>query len=253
MISKNKIRFISLLQTKKARDTNNLFVIEGEKIVKEFLEAGIALKTLAATTEFISSLPSFALKQIESVETAGYNELKQMGSLKTPHGALAVLEKPDNKIAANMSEKLAVALDRIQDPGNFGTIIRAAAWFGIDTIFCSNDCVDVYNPKVVQASMGALLHVKVFYTDLAEYFKNANKTPVYGALLKGNPVYDQPLSNKGIILLGNESNGISEKLLPFIIHKISIPGFGFAKCGIDSLNVGMAASIIFSEFYRKTI
>ena len=252
MISKNKIRFISSLQMKKARDENNLFVIEGEKIVKEFLEAGIRLKILAATTEFISTLPSFALKQIESIETVSYNELKQMSSLKTPHSALAVLEKPNNKIEERLPEKLTVALDCIQDPGNFGTIIRAAAWFGIDTIICSNDCVDVYNPKVVQASMGALLHVKVYYTELMEYLKNIN-TPVYGTLLNGDSVYNQRLGNKGIILLGNESKGISEKLLPFITHKISIPSYSFTKQGIDSLNVGMAASIIFSEFYRRTL
>jgi TrmH family RNA methyltransferase len=238
---------------KKKRDEEKLFVIEGEKIIKEFLEAGMRLKMLAATAEFISALPSFALKQIESIETAGYNELKQMSSLKTPHNAIAILETPDSKIERSNPEKLAVALDCIQDPGNFGTIIRAAAWFGIETVLCSNDCVDVYNSKVVQASMGALLHVKVYYTDLAEYFKNINKTPVYGALLKGNSVYNQPLDKKGIILLGNESKGISEKLLPFITHKISIPCSGLAKPGIDSLNVGMAASIIFSEFYRRKL
>ena len=238
---------------KKARDEENLFVIEGEKIIKEFLEAGMCLKMLAATTEFISALPSFTLKQIESIETASYNELKQMSSLKTPHSAIAVLEKPDNRIEENSPVKLTVALDCIQDPGNFGTIIRAAAWFGIETVLCSNDCVDVYNSKVVQANMGALLHVNVYYTDLAEYFKNINKTPIYGTLLKGNPVYNQPLGDKGIILLGNESRGISEKLLPFITHKISIPCSDFAKPGIDSLNVGMAASIIFSEFYRRML
>jgi TrmH family RNA methyltransferase len=230
-----------------------MFVIEGEKIVKEFLEAGIRLNMLAATAEFISTLPSFALKQIESIDVADYSELKQMSSLKTPHNALAVLEKLYNKVEISAPKKLAVALDCIQDPGNFGTIIRAAAWFGVDSIFCSNDCVDVYNPKVVQASMGALLHVKVYYTDLAEYFKNINKIPVYGTLLKGNPVYNQPLGDKGIILFGNESRGISEKLLPFITHKISIPCSDFAKPGIDSLNVGMAASIIFSEFYRRML
>ena len=250
MISKNKIKFISSLQMKKTRDDENLFVVEGEKIVREFLEAGIHLKILAATTEFISTLPSFALKQIENIETAGYNELKQMSSLKTPNNALAVLEKSDNKIEYVRPEKLAIALDCIQDPGNLGTIIRAAAWFGIDTIFCSNDCVDVYNPKVIQASMGAFLHIKVYYTDLEEYFKNTDNLPVYGALLKGDSIYNQPLSNKGIILLGNESKGISEKLLPFITHKISIPCSNFT---IDSLNVGIAASIIFSEFYRRMV
>jgi TrmH family RNA methyltransferase len=253
MISKNKIKFISSLHLKKARDKENLFIIEGEKIIKEFLEAGMHLKILAATTEFISALPSFTLKQIENIEVASDNELKQMSSLKTPHNALAVLNKLYNENEDNLPEKLSVALDCIQDPGNLGTIIRAAAWFGIDTILCSNDCVDVYNPKVVQASMGALLHVKVYYTDLTKYFKNINEIPVYGALLEGNTIYNQPIDNKGIILLGNESKGISDKLLPFITHKITIPGANSLKPGIDSLNAGMAASIIFSEFYRRTL
>ena len=253
MISKNKIKFISSLHLKKTRDEKKLFIIEGEKIIKEFLEAGIRLKILAATTEFISALPTFTLKQIENIEIAGNNELKHMSSLKTPHNALAVLDKLYNEIEDSPSEKLSVALDCIQDPGNLGTMIRTAAWFGIDTILCSNDCVDVYNSKVVQASMGALLHVKVYYTDLAKYFKNINNISVYGALLEGNTIYNQPISNKGIILLGNESKGISEKLLPFITHKISIPGAHSFKSGIDSLNVGIAASIIFSEFYRRTL
>jgi len=252
MISKNKIRFISSLHLKKTRDKENLFIIEGKKIIKEFFEAGIRLKILVATTEFISSLPAFTIKQIENIEIASDKELKQMSSLKTPQNALAVLEKLYHKMEDILPEKLSVALDCIQDPGNFGTIIRAAAWFGIDTILCSNDCVDVYNTKVVQASMGALLHVKVYYTDLAKYFKNINEISVYGALIEGNTIYNQSISNKGIILLGNESKGISEKLLPFITHKISIPGAHSFKHGIDSLNVGMAASIIFSEFYRRT-
>jgi len=253
MISKNKVRFISSLHLKKIRDKENLFVIEGEKIIKEFLEAGIRFKILAATPEFISALPAFALKQIESIETASDKELNRMSSLKTPNNALAVLDKLYNEVEISQPEKLSVALDCIQDPGNLGTIIRAAAWFGIDTILCSNDCVDVYNSKVVQASMGALLHVKVYYTNLAEYFKNTNKTSVYGALLDGNNIYNQPVSNNGIILLGNESKGISEKLLPFITHKISIPGAHSIKSGIDSLNAGMAAAIIFSEFYRRAL
>jgi TrmH family RNA methyltransferase len=253
MISKNKIKFISSLHFKKTRDKENLFIIEGEKIIKEFLEAGVHLKILAATPEFISTLPPFALKQIESIETVSNNELKQMSSLKTPHNALAVLNKLYDEMDDGLPEKLAVALDCIQDPGNLGTIVRTAAWFGIETVLCSNDCVDVYNSKVVQASMGALLHVKVYYTDLTKYFKTINKIPVYGALLEGNTIYNQLTSNKGIILLGNESKGISEKLLPFITHKISIPGVHSSEPGIDSLNVGMAASIIFSEFYRRTL
>jgi RNA methyltransferase, TrmH family len=149
---------------------------------------------------------------------------------------------------------LTAALDFVQDPGNLGTIIRAAAWFGIKNIVCSSDCVDVYNPKVIQASMGALLHVNVFYLDLRTLLIKAyeNKIPVFGTLLEGESIYNHKLCNKGIILLGNESKGISEELIPYITTRINIPGFSKTRPGIDSLNVSMAASIVFSEFFRKT-
>ena len=156
-------------------------------------------------------------------------------------------------IASEVLGQLCVALDFVKDPGNLGTIIRAAAWFGIKNIVCSLDCVDVYNPKVIQASMGAVLHVKVFYYDLKKLFISAAKMniPVFGTMLEGDSIYDHKLDNKGIILLGNESKGISEELIPFITEKIMIPKFSKAKHGIDSLNVGMAASVVFSEFLRK--
>jgi len=135
-----------------------------------------------------------------------------------------------------------------------GTIIRAAGWFGIKNIVCSPDCVDVYNPKVVQASMGALLSVKVFYYDLKELCDTAlkNSVPVYGTLLVGKSIYQQKLDQKGIILLGNESKGISDELLPYITERIKIPRFSSSGEGIDSLNVGMAAAVVFSEFLRKS-
>jgi TrmH family RNA methyltransferase len=146
-------------------------------------------------------------------------------------------------------------LDFVQDPGNLGTIIRAAAWFGIKNIVCSCDCVDVYNPKVIQASMGAILHVNVFYTDLKELLVSAtkNKIPVFGAMLEGKSIYNHKLDNKGIILLGNESRGISDELIPYITEKIMIPCANRAIPGIESLNVSMAASIIFSEFLKKSV
>lgn len=254
MISKNRIRFISSLQNKRVRDEENMFVIEGEKTVREFLEAGVRLKILVATAEFISTLPAGALKHIECIETADSAKLKQMSSLTTPNSAIGVLDRFCNA-APGLPQNITVALDCIQNPGNLGTIIRAAAWFGIDSIVCSRDCVDVYNPKVIQASMGALLHVTVNYAELDEYIGHAtaNNVPVYGTMLTGNSIYSQPLGNNGIILLGNESKGISVKLAPFITHKISIPGVRSALPGIDSLNAGMAASIIFSEFYRRSL
>ncbi len=255
MISKNKIKFITSLQKKNVREQEKLFVIEGDKLVKEFLIANVAIKILVAKPEFLNSLPPELTNIVNDIENVNDNELKQISTLRTPHNALAVVQMPEHEM--NISEiinQFCVALDFVQDPGNFGTIIRAAGWFGIKNIVCSMDCVDVYNPKVVQSSMGALLHVNVFYGDLKNLFTTAikNSVPVFGTMLEGNSIYNQKLDNKGIILLGNESKGISDELIPFITEKIRIPKFSTAKEGIDSLNVGMAASVVFSEFLRKS-
>jgi len=255
MISKTRIKFIKSLQIKKVRDEEKLFVIEGDKLVKEFLSAKIPLKLLIAKPEFIDGLQPELTKFSDIIEEASYDELKQISTLKTPHNALAVIHMPENEInIAEILKNYCVALDFVQDPGNMGTIIRAAGWFGIKNIVCSMDCVDVYNPKVIQSSMGALLHVNIFYHDLKKLLKAAvdNSVPVFGTLLEGNSIYDHKPENIGIILLGNESKGISGELIPFITEKLSIPKFSDAREGIDSLNVGMAASIVFSEFLRKT-
>lgn len=255
MISKNKAKFIISLQKKKVRDEERLFIIEGDKLVKEFLAAKIPVKTLIARPEFLSSLPDDLTRFVNEIEDVSYEELKQISTLKTPHNALAIIPVPDRNLDTNdVLKGLCVALDFVQDPGNLGTIIRAAAWFGIKNIVCSEDCVDVYNPKVIQASMGALLNVSVFYNDLKKLFTSAakNKIPIFGMMLEGDSIYNHKLDNKGIILLGNESKGISDELIPFITEKIMIPKFSKAKQGIDSLNVGMAASVVFYEFLRKS-
>jgi len=255
MISKNKLKFIASLQKKKIRDEEKLFVIEGDKLVKEFLAAGAPVKILVAKPEFIGSLGSSLTAQVSDIESVSYEELKQISTLKTPHNALAVVHIPEKELNADLVLKgFCAALDFVQDPGNMGTIIRAAGWFGIRNIICSEDCVDVYNPKVIQASMGAILHVSVFYCDLRELFIKAGEksVPVFGTMLDGKSIYEHKLDNKGIILLGNESKGISDELIPFITEKIKIPKFSNAVEGIDSLNVGMAASVVFSEFLRKS-
>lgn len=255
MISKNKIKFIISLQNKKARDEERLYVVEGDKLVKEFLSAKVPIKMLLAKPEFINGLSPGLLSVAEDIEDISYDTLKQISTLKTPHNALAIVHMPENEMnLTRITDQLCVALDFIQDPGNLGTIIRAAGWFGIRNIVCSMDCVDVYNPKVVQASMGALLHVNIFYYDLKKLFTSAARysVPVFGTLLEGNSIYEHKLNNKGFILLGNESKGISDELIPFITEKIMIPKFSKAREGIDSLNVGMAASVVFSEFLRKS-
>ena len=255
MVSKNKAKLILSLQKKKAREKEGLFVIEGEKLVKEFLMAKIAIKMLIAKKEFIDSLTSEMKRYAHDIEEASYEELKHLSTLKTPNRALALVTI-QNKILdeREIFKGLTVALDCIQDPGNLGTIIRAAAWFGIKNIVCSPDCADVYNPKVIQAGMGAVLHVNIYFYDLKKLFALAGDKmiPVFGTVLDGESIYTHKLGIQGIILLGNESKGISRELVPFITERISIPGSGNSRPGIDSLNVGMAAAIVFSEFSRKS-
>jgi TrmH family RNA methyltransferase len=256
MISKNKAKFIISLQQKKIREEKQLFIIEGDKIVKEFLSARVPIHSLIAKPEFLSSLSIESTKHAEEILEASFDDLKKISTLKTPHNAIAVIRIKENKLnPADIFNKLCVALDCIQDPGNLGTIIRSAAWYGINNIICSDDSVDVYNPKVIQASMGAILNVNVYYYGLKEFLNTASdkNIPVFGTMLEGDSIYTHKLDNKGIILLGNESKGISEELIPYITNKIMIPRFTRTKPGIDSLNVSMAASIIFSEFLSRTI
>jgi TrmH family RNA methyltransferase len=254
MISKSRMNFIISLQKKKVREEEKLYIIEGDKLVKEFLMAKATVRILVANPEFLNSLPLILKQGIGEVITAGYDELKKISSLKTPHNALAVIKMPDIILDPDDIKKgLTVALDCVQDPGNLGTIIRAAAWFGIRNIYCSHDCVDVYNPKVIQATMGAILHVNVLYSDLRSLLEAASKEniKIFGALLEGESIYSHKLDYNGIILLGNESKGISEELVPYVTDRIMIPKISVAGSGIDSLNVGMAASVIFSEFTRS--
>jgi TrmH family RNA methyltransferase len=255
MISKNKTNFIISLRDKKTRRREQMFIIEGDKLIKEFLLAKIHIKMLLAKPEFLASLPADLTLLIDEIAEVSNEELKIISTLTTPHNAIAVVPIRERKIEpTGIFTQVCAALDFVQDPGNFGTIIRAAAWFGIRDIICSSNCVDVYNPKVIQSSMGAILHVNVYYTDLKMFLIKANEDniPVFGAMLEGQSIYNHKLDNKGIILLGNESKGISDELIPFINHKIMIPGFSDSMPGIESLNVSIAASVVFSEFLRRT-
>jgi RNA methyltransferase, TrmH family len=254
MISKNKIKYIQSLQKKKVRNEEQLYVIEGDKLVKEYLLSGMRLKLLVAIPEFIASLLPEEKMTIDDIEPANYDDLRRMSSLKAPHNAIATVPIPDELTdPPEITNGLSIALESVQDPGNLGTIIRAAAWFGFSQIICSFNCVDVYNPKVIQASMGAILNVTVRYFDLVKLLEGAinSKIPVYGTFLEGESVYSSELGDSGIILFGNESKGISDNLLPFISTKIIIPKLSSSTHGVESLNVGMAASIVFSEFARR--
>lgn len=240
-ISKNKIKWLRSLQLKKIRDEEGLFVLEGEKMVEEALGSfPEQIHTLIYTADFKSQ---HALPSNDSFLVSQLN-LGQASGLKTPNKALAVLKKASYSLPDK--NQLILALDDVQDPGNMGTILRICDWYGINHIVCSPNTVDLYNPKVVQSSMGAIFRVCVHYTDLRTFLTNYPH-PVYGALLDGKNIYQSTLAKKGIILLGNEGKGISSSIQELISHKITIPRFGAA----ESLNVSVAAGIIVSEFMRS--
>jgi len=230
--------------------------------VMDLLDSGFKVEGIYAEAGWIvANLAMIRDKGVPVFETLP-REMERISALSTPSPVLAVVAIPKeihsaHQYISTLSHQhistLILALDDIRDPGNLGTIIRIADWFGISTMLCSENCVDVYNPKVIQASMGAILHVKVYYTGLAEFLTEATekKIAVFGTMLEGDSVYSHGLGKKGIILLGNESKGISAELTPFVSDRIFIPGKGASKPGIDSLNVGMAASIVFSEFSRR--
>lgn len=238
-LSKNKIKWIRSLQLKKNRDELNLFVVEGDKMVNE------ALESCKENIEFLCFTKSSDLNDLQlSFEAILItdDELKSISSLKTPNKSLVVLKKTTSK---NTNTDFSIALDSIQDPGNMGTILRLADWFGVQKIWCSKETVDCYNPKVVQASMGAIFRIDVEYCDLAQFLSTCSDT-VFGALLEGESIYKKKVQPKGILVLGNEGNGISQQILPFINEPITIPRFGKA----ESLNVSVATGILLSEFYR---
>ena len=250
MLSNAQIKLIRSLEHKKYRNKHNLYVAEGEKIVSEILQSKAFFDKIYVTQSWIDKNRDLFLQNEQLITIITELELNKISFLHTPNEALALmpLHYPSIK-NFNASEKLILALDTIQDPGNMGTIIRIADWFGIESIVCSENCVDVFNPKVIQATMGAFLRIRVYYTQL-EDFINEQKSigiPIFGALLDGEIIYNSELSNNGIILMGNESKGISEELKQLIDKPLYIPKAG----GAESLNVSVATGIICSEFLRR--
>lgn len=254
MLSSSNIKLINSLGFKKYREKHGLFIIEGDRLVRELLESGMTVIKLFALPEWLKETDAGLLSMAKEIITVDEGELRKISHLSTARAALALVRtehhSPDIQ---SLSGKLSIALDNIQDPGNLGTIMRIAAWFGIENIICSTGSTDVYNPKTVQASMGALLHVKVSYGDLVTVLSGLSEKgiPVYAATLDGETVYDTAKSRDGLLLFGNEARGISGKLMPFVSRKISIPPAGKTGAGIDSLNVAMSAAIICNEFRRK--
>lgn len=241
MFSKSQIKLINSLGQKKYRHKHKLFVVEGKKAILELLDSSLQLHSLY-TTEDIFEIEAEKTHFIDEVD------LKKISKLTTPQTALAVFHLPvprEPKIAGLM-----VALDNVQDPGNLGTIIRMCDWFGIQELICSEGTVDCYNPKVVQATMGSIARVNINYLSLPEFLKEAStKIPVYGAFLEGENIYSENLKPEGIIVMGNEANGISSEVESFITKKLVIPQFG-AEQETESLNVATATAIFLSEFRR---
>jgi TrmH family RNA methyltransferase len=247
MISKNQIKYIRQLELKKFRKRENCFVAEGPKVVGDLMKQ-YQPKAIFATDEWHpGNIPdTTVLTKITD------DELRRISFLQNPQQVLAIFPLPSSiSYLSPLTSHLYLALDGIQDPGNLGTIIRIADWFGIDTIYCSEDTADAYNPKVVQATMGSLAHVHIIYCDLLQLFDSLPPSyPIYGTLLDGDDIYQQPLSQEGIIVMGNEGNGISETVRQRVTHRLLIPNFHQGDSA-ESLNVAIATAITCSEFRRR--
>lgn len=241
MVSKNQIKLITSLQQKKYRNQEQLFIAEGIKVVRELLNSNFELQDLFTTKK------DFLTVSKNKVHAISEAELKKISALTTPNTCLAVFKIPKAKEIAEKG--LIVALDDVRDPGNLGTIIRLCDWFGIETLFCSEESVDVYNPKVVQATMGSISRVNVVYGNL-EVFLSQTKLPVFGTFMDGKNIYQEKLPKEGIIIMGNEANGISSSVEKLVSERIAIPRFGNLQV-TESLNVANATAIILSEFKRS--
>lgn len=241
MISKNRIKQIHALVQHKQRNIQGLFVAEGPKVVEELLKV--------FKVEYYGSTSPKA----RGAEPLTREELERVSLMKAPQECIAVFRIPEWQLPSPDASSLMLALDGVQDPGNLGTIIRLADWFGIEHVVCSKDTVDVWNPKVVQATMGALSRVQVHYTDLASWVKDArnNEIPVYGTFLDGENMYDKTLTDGGIIVMGNEGKGISTTLSQLINERLFIPSYPPERTTSESLNVATATAIVCAEFRRR--
>lgn len=252
MISRQKIEFIRSLAHKKDRGKAGCFVAEGEKLVFDLLKTKLELLEIYCTSEGITTFESNT-KTRSAIELS-HKEMERISAFKNPSSILALFRIPEaDKVTDNSLLGLNIVLDGIQDPGNLGTIVRMADWFGISNIFCSIECADLYNPKCIQSTMGALARVQVHYIDLIELLKMAadNHVPVYGTFMEGENLYCTELSVQALVLMGSEGKGISDKLIPLLTKKISIPAYPANSRQLESLNVATSASIVCAEFRRR--
>ena len=245
MLVKSQVKYIQSLSQKKLRDEDGVFVAEGPKIINELLNAGnVQPVELFAVKEWLDEKPAGITAAITEVTVP---ELERLSFLQTPHQVIGVFKKPTFPPGIGIRNKISLMLDTIQDPGNMGTLVRCADWFGIGLVIGNTSCADIFNPKVVQATMGSISRVQVVYTDLEQFLQQYPEVPVYGATLEGKPVNGLTLPAEGIILIGNESKGISAPLLEKCTHRITIPRRGKA----ESLNAAVAAGIILSHMLSE--
>lgn len=260
MLTKNKLKYIRSLQLKKARDAESAFVAEGPKMVGELLR-GLPCRMLLGTPEYLHALTAAGgagpVQPDTEIIEVSERELRQASALKTPQSVLAVFGKPrpeadTHTLAGIAAHTLTLALDDIQDPGNLGTIIRLADWFGIEHIFCSPHTADAFSPKTVQATMGAIGRIRLHYLPLPEFLQTLpEETPVFGTFLDGQNIYNEPLARHGILIMGNEGNGISREVGLRVSHRLFIPSYPQERPTSESLNVAVATAIVCAEFRRR--
>jgi TrmH family RNA methyltransferase len=244
MITRAEILDIKSLATKQGREELGAFIAEGEKLVGEIRNSSLRIRRILQTKPIFSD-----------GEIIREKEMERISQLKSANSVLAVVELPRHSLTkVNPEKSLVLALDRVQNPGNLGTIIRLADWFGISDIFCSESTADCYNPKVIQATMGAILRVRVHYLPLADFLARTAKegTPIYGTMLDGENIYEGELSTNGVIVMGNEGRGVSRECAEHFSHRLLIPSYPPERQGSESLNVAMATGIVCAEFRRRT-
>jgi len=242
MISKASVRYVKSLQDKKQRQKYSQFIVEGEKSITELLKSRFRVDVIYALDEWLSQ-NSTLLKGF-SVESVSYHELKQMSAHQSPQKALAVVDFPE-PLPLSTSDAFILALDEIQDPGNLGTIIRIADWYGIQHIVCSKGCTDVYNPKCINSTMGSFLRVNVVYADIITTAEQLNM-PLMVAVLNGQNVHSKNLPKRGILVIGNEGHGINPNIIEAATERLTIPRFG----GAESLNAAVSTAILLDNLVR---
>ena len=256
MISKNRLKYVRSLEMKKYRKAEGVFVAEGHKLVGDLLDV-FECKYLAATSEWLSANAAWVERQRRSgveVDEVTDEELKRASFQETPQQVLAVFKQLTYEVDVNevARKQLCLVLDDVQNPGNLGTIVRLADWFGIEHIFCSKGCADIYNPKTVQATMGGIARVQVHEADLPELLSRLDKDiPVYGTFLDGENIYGRELENRGLIVMGNEGKGVSKEVAAFVTERLYIPNYPEGRETSESLNVAIATAIVCAEFRRR--